>query len=193
AFKPHDVADGAGIVSRVLRTGRAIIETDIPDENLGALSRSPDHAELLRELGVRSGMCIPIKIRDRIAGAISFVLSSGDRRYTRSDRIVAEDLARRASVAIENARLYRDAQEAVRLRDEFLSIASHELRTPLTPLRMQIQTLGRTLSRGSAAVTQERVFKFIQVTDRMVGRLAGLVDDLLDISRINSGVLSLRY
>jgi signal transduction histidine kinase len=108
------------------------------------------------------------------------------------DLTLAMELTRRAAMAIDNARLYREAQEALRSRDEFLAIASHELRTPLTALGLQLQSLGRTLRRefeGTAQAAQ--MTQKLAAASRQSERLAGLIDNLLDVSRITSGRLSL--
>jgi signal transduction histidine kinase len=101
-------------------------------------------------------------------------------------------IAARISTAIDNALLYEDAQQAVRARDEFLSIASHELKTPLTPLRLQIQKLRYLIRRGEpAAVSPEQILAAVEKSDRQIARVVALVEDLLDISRITAGRLTL--
>jgi PAS domain S-box-containing protein len=93
----------------------------------------------------------------------------------------------------KNAALMEDLRDAVQARDEFLSVASHELKTPLTPLRLQVQSALRAARRtGWESVPPERISKVIEVTDRQVERLARLVDDMLDVSRINVGRFELR-
>ncbi|HEY8210928.1 MAG TPA: ATP-binding protein [Myxococcaceae bacterium] len=88
----------------------------------------------------------------------------------------------------ERKRIERQLTEAVRARDEFLSIASHELRTPLTPMRLQLETLRRSLER---AAPDERVLERLDVALRQAQRLSKLVENLLDVSRIASGRMSL--
>jgi signal transduction histidine kinase len=92
---------------------------------------------------------------------------------------------------MENARLYHEAQGAVRLRDEFLSIASHELKTPLTPLSLKLQALSRELVRHPEHIPRQVVESYVEVGVRQVKKLSELVGDLLDVSRITSGRLSL--
>jgi PAS domain S-box-containing protein len=85
-------------------------------------------------------------------------------------------------------------QEAIRVRDEFLSIASHELRTPLTPLKLQIQGLVSLIRRKQlASLTEDRLRKMADISDKSINRLSTLIDNLLDISRINTGKLQLNY
>jgi len=76
-------------------------------------------------------MIVPVKAREKLIGIVSFGVREGPRRYDRADLALAQELARRTGVALDNARLYQQAQEAIAHRDEFLSVAAHELRTPL--------------------------------------------------------------
>jgi signal transduction histidine kinase len=108
------------------------------------------------------------------------------------EQALVEGLASQAAIALDNARLYGRLQESVRARDEFLSIASHELRTPLTSLMLQNGLRARELARGGAArFTPERLARMVDDDRRQYERLTRLVDDMLDIARINSGKLEL--
>ncbi|HZX94327.1 MAG TPA: ATP-binding protein [Myxococcales bacterium] len=108
--------------------------------------------------------------------------------FTARDEELVKGLAAHAAVAIDNARLFQRAQEAVQLRDEFLSIASHELKTPLTPLHVQIQQLRRHVEKGTLAeVEPDRLRQLIMGAERQMLRLTSLVEHLLDVARINTG------
>jgi signal transduction histidine kinase len=136
-----------------------------------------------------SSLSVPLRSRGRVIGAMLFLTG---RRRPSADPSVAHELAHRAAMAIENASLYREAQQAVRVRDEFLSVASHELRTPLTPLRLQIgDLLERSRSAGLYAQPPEKVTARLESASRQVDRVARLVSNLLDASRIVSGGLAL--
>ncbi|MGZ3443177.1 MAG: GAF domain-containing protein, partial [Polyangia bacterium] len=119
-------------VPNVLRTGRSELYEDIPDEMLIAIARDAEHLRISRELGLRSAVIVPLTVRDEVVGGMSLVWAESGRHYSPADVPLLEDLGRRAGLAVDNARLYREAQNAIKLRDEFLSIASHELKTPLT-------------------------------------------------------------
>lgn len=103
---------------------------------------------------------------------------------------LATGLAAQAAVALDNARLYRDAQDAIAGRDTFLSIAAHELRTPLAALKGRVQLVRRWRTAGT--LTEERLDEGLQAIDEMAGRLGGLVDDLLDVARLRLGGVPLR-
>jgi signal transduction histidine kinase len=106
---------------------------------------------------------------------------------------MAEDLAHRVSLAVDNARLYREARDAVSARDEFLSIASHELRTPLTPLQIVLQRLLSERSKEPLeTISPDRLRLLLGRSERQVQRLTALVDNLLDVSRVSSGTLRLQ-
>ncbi|HEY2592899.1 MAG TPA: ATP-binding protein, partial [Chloroflexota bacterium] len=120
------------------------------------------------------------------------VFGESGRGYTRDDLALAEDLARRAALAIDSARLYREAQEALAARDEFLSVAAHELKTPITSLRGYAQLTLRAIDQNGA-VDPERLRQALSVINIQSDRLTRLVSQLLDVSRIQSGQLTPDY
>ncbi len=181
-------------VPRVLRSGKPELYSEITEDLLRKTAVSEELLPSLKELDLKSAMTVPLIARSKILGTMTFIVdqSGSHDRYTDADLSMAEDLALRAATAIDNANLYRQAQSAIRVRDEFLSIASHELKTPLTPLKLQTQGLMRALKSESAVtLKQEKIEKMVEVSDRQIGRLSRLIDDLLDISRISNGKLSL--
>jgi len=181
---PH----GAG---RVVATGEAQMLTDVTEEVLRATARDEEHLRLLRSLRLVSLMCIPLSTRGKTLGAITLASSESGRHFGPEDLAFAQELAGRASVAIENSRLYREAREAVRARDEFLSIASHELKTPLTTLQLQIQGLARKLKSSVERPALQGLAPRVATSERQIERLTALINNLLDISRITAGRLDL--
>jgi PAS domain S-box-containing protein len=176
--------NGAG---KVLRTGQPEWIPEVSDERLAAVARASPVLPTLRTLGIRSYICVPLVARGRVLGCLTLLQSGSNRHYSEADLRMAEELAHRAALSVDNARLYREAQEAIRLRDEFLSIASHELKTPLTSLRLQLSLLERLL--GSEVLA--RLGGKLEGAHRQVDRLASLVTTLLDVSRIATGRISL--
>jgi signal transduction histidine kinase len=93
--------------------------------------------------------------------------------------------------ALYRSKLYDEARVAIQVRDEFLSIASHELKTPLTPLKLQLQLMARKIKNEPEKLKEGQLEKMINNADRQMNRLAKLIDDLLDVSRISAGKLKL--
>jgi signal transduction histidine kinase len=145
----------------------------------------------MRTLGCASCIVVPIVSRDKAIGAISLVSGSRDRTYNENDLAMAVELGRRAGIAVENASLYESAQRAVQTRDEFLSIASHELKTPLTSLKLQSQIRERDIQRKNFdRFAPDNLPKLVAEDERQVNRLIRLVEDMLDVSRINTGKIT---
>src|SRR5436309_898937 len=178
--------------TRVLRTGRAELFPDITEDGLAAVAGSPEHFEVMRQLGYRSCMIVPLVARGRSFGALTFVTAESGRRYGQVDLSLAQELAARAALAVDNARLYREAQEALtqaeranRAKDEFLATVSHELRTPLSAVLLWT----RLMARGS--LDEGKKARALDLIERNAKLQAQLVEDLLDVSRIISGKLHL--
>ncbi|WP_437739288.1 AAA family ATPase [Sorangium sp. So ce1504] len=155
-------------------------------------SLDPRVRHLWEQLGVHEFLRVPLAARDRYFGVMTLLATAPERRYGPAELRLAEELGCRAALVLDNARLYTDAQEAIQRRDEFLVVASHELRTPLTSLQMQVQAVERQLRRRSLAdVPPERIESMFQILGRQTSRLGRLVDELLDVTRLNAGQLAL--
>jgi signal transduction histidine kinase/DNA-binding NarL/FixJ family response regulator len=179
--------------TQALLEGRSILVEDVSDERMRTMSHNEQHLALMRRIGVHSFMSVPLRARGRILGSISLGVSDSERRYGKADLTVAEDLARRCALAVDNAGLYKEAQRAIVARDQFLSIASHELRTPLTPLQLQIHTLqGKVAEVARDEQAAEWLRRKFAVLRRQSERLDRLVTELLDVTRISAAQLSLR-
>ncbi len=172
---------------RVLGTGRSLLFPTVSDEVLRRFGVRDDVSRaIVRKLGGRSGMLVPLVARGRVVAALT--LASGSRVFGREDLQLAEDLARRGAVHLDNVRLYREAREAVRARDDFIAVASHELNTPLTSLGLAVDALRSGLF-GKNPGAMERASDLIQRQQR---RLTRLVREMLDVTRIQAGRLVLR-
>ncbi|HEY7462494.1 MAG TPA: ATP-binding protein [Gemmatimonadota bacterium] len=171
--------------ARVLRTGAAELYPEMTDAHLQAAARSPEHLEVLRGWGIRSAMWVPLVARGRTLGAMSFGAAESGRSFGPVDLAFAERLAQRCALAVDNARLYGEAQEANRAKDEFLATLSHELRTPLNAIA------GWTYLLRQGTLGPEQAEQALQVIERNTRMQARLVDDLLDLSRIVTGKLRL--
>jgi PAS domain S-box-containing protein len=173
----------------VLRTGRSQLAKEIDDLALQSIARDEKQLAALRALGLCSAMVVPLITRGQILGTITFASAESGRRFDEPDLQQAEDLARRAALAIDQARLYAEAREAVRLRDEFLSVAAHELKTPVTALMGYAQVLHRRMTREQRL--SERDQRALMVVVEQSGRLSRLIGSLLDISRMQTGIFEI--
>jgi PAS domain S-box-containing protein len=185
-------ADALSGVGPVLESLAAEFLPEMPEALVRNVPAQEGLQALMRELQPRARITVPLIIRERAVGAITFVLADSGRPYTRDDLGVADDLARRAALAIESARLYRDAQVALAMRDEFLSVAAHELKTPITSLRGFAELTIRAIDRGGE-LDRERLRQALTVVDTQSQKLTRLVSQLLDVSRIQAGKLTLNY
>lgn len=187
---PPDLGEQHG-PGNVLRTGVAELLPEAQTVLFGIKDAGGGPA-IAAELGCRSYVGAPLLARGRVLGAISLVFSESGRRHGPADLQLAQDLARRAALAVDNAILYREAQEAVGIRDEFLSVASHELKTPLTSLELTTQNaLRMARARKTSSAIPEAVIRSFEIIERQGWRLTTLVKALLDVSRIHAGRLSL--
>jgi PAS domain S-box-containing protein len=186
---PSCDARAQSVNDRVVRTGEPAFIPEVTDDVLVSLARDEQHLRLLRELGLCSVIVMPLLGRERVLGAVGFFHACSGRRYSKDDVAFAEELARRAAIAIDNARLYRAAQSAIQRRDDFLSVASHELKTPVSTLLLQIEGFMCELDQGPLGVDELRLR--LGKTLEQVHRLSRLVNDLLDVSRASSNRLEL--
>jgi PAS domain S-box-containing protein len=149
--------------------------------------------QLLHDLDADTLISCPLVARGRRLGTITVVRVDPDRPFTEEDLEYICQLAERCAISLDSGRLYLEAQEAIRVRDEFLSIASHELKTPLTPLQLQIHTLEkRTSELGCDEYRRAWLEKRLATIRRQGDRLSRLVGELLEISRIMGGQLHLQ-
>ena len=180
-------------VAGVLATGKPELLAEVPERLLRRLATDAEHLALLHEVGFHSCIHVPMRVRERNFGVLTFAISSKRHRYDSRDLALAEELGRRAGVAMDNALLYLEAQraqcaaqEANRLKDEFLATLSHELRTPLTSILGWTQMLLKREDLDEAG--RRRGLATIERNARVQRQL---VEDLLDVSRITSGKLLL--
>jgi PAS domain S-box-containing protein len=172
-----------------LESGRPLLRPEVEPSFIERYARNDEHLALLRAIGIfTSMMIVPLKARGRVLGALSFG-RIGDQRYQEADLVLAEELARRAAVAIDNARHYQIAQEAIRVRDMFFSVAAHELRTPITSLLGQAQLLQRRADRDGHLNERDR--RSASVIVAQAQRLSQMVNALLDIARLEQGRLDI--
>ena len=182
---PPDPAHEIGIWS-VLRSGSPCLLTEVNDALLEDTFLDPEYRAAIRALGMRSYIGVPLLAHGRAMGVVSFISAESGRIYEQADLELAADLARRAAVAIENARLYDALQRSDQSKDVFLATLAHELRNPLAAIWNGLGIL--RLVPGDV----RRVEHATAVMERQVNQLRRLVDDLMDVSRIATGKIELR-
>lgn len=170
----------------VIRRGRSVFMPAVNAGHLVALAIDDPYLRLLQRVGIASFMRVPLSARGQTLGAIAFASVSSGRRFTRSDLALAEELGRRAGLAVDNARLYQEAQQAVRMRDEFLAAASHDLRTPVTSIKAFAQMLARRAGRADRIPSAEIVDSLAAI-EAAASRITAHLNELLDLSRIHAG------
>jgi PAS domain S-box-containing protein len=175
----------------VLRTGRAEVISDMQANIRSHALGDPQRMAALRRLGLRSYLGVPLATHGRTLGVITFISAESGRIYDEEDLELAGDLARRAATAMENASLYKALQQSDRAKDVFLATLAHELRNPLAPISNAISLL-RLRGLPEQIQGQPDLGRPLGLIERQVSQLTRLVDDLLDVSRINTGKIELR-
>jgi signal transduction histidine kinase len=167
----------------VLKTGRPLLVRDVDRDRLAEIAQAPRHLELLLELGATSFMLVPLTARGRSLGAIGLVCTRAESQFDDQDLALAENLASRAALAVDNARLYGEAQEATRTKTDLLTVISHDLRTPLNSIIGYAELLLMGVPEPLSESTRERV-------ERMragAQHLLHLINQLLALSRLDAG------
>jgi signal transduction histidine kinase len=172
------------LAMRVIEGGAPTHLPDVGPEQVRPLCLDDHHFDIIQKLGARSGLGVPLVAREALFGALSLV-SATPNRFVEADVELVVEIGRRTALAIDNARLLVETQRAVHLRDQFLSTASHELRTPVTSLKLIVESLVR--GAGARPLTPAAYAGRLQRVERSTNRLEHLVNELLDVTRIEQG------
>jgi PAS domain S-box-containing protein len=178
-----DISQDHNPLCKALRTGHPELLDVVSHEHFDALACDADHHMLLRRLGMSSSIFVPLVARGRTLGVMQLMASDPSRRFGCTDLSLAEDLAQRTAMAVENAQLYHKAQEASNAKDQFLAVVSHELRTPLNSM------LGWARLLREGKLDQSSATRAVETIERNARAQAQLIEDILDISRITVGKL----
>jgi PAS domain S-box-containing protein len=170
-----------------LATRRPILLECATPGSIASLAAGEEHLRALRAAEAGSFMVLPLLAHDKVLGVITLMSSSSGRVYGPSDLALAEDLARRAAMSIQNARLYRTAERALKAREEVLGVVAHDLRNPLSTIVGQA-----SLMQIPELANEESLRRGAEVIHRAAGRMDRLIQDLLDVSRIEAGRLTIQ-
>src|SRR4051794_18257126 len=178
--------------AHVVKTGRSQMVCDVHNGELRDVFDEKADRDLIRSFATKSFIAVPLRAQDRILGTIVMINTSQGRICGTEELSLAEELAHRAALALDNARLYNsaqraraDAERANRAKDSFLAMLSHELRTPLTPVLTSVLHLEQTQN------LPDEIRGALQMIRRNVELEARLIDDLLDLTRISKGKVQL--
>jgi PAS domain S-box-containing protein len=180
--------DDTTVLGRVIRTREPLLLSDCTPASLAATSGGYDHDILMKASGAQSMMVVPILVRDTVLGAITLIAAESARRYTETSLSTARDLAAHAALAVDNARLYERAQQAIRAREDVLSFVSHDLRNPL----MGIQLTTETMLRGVPGEERRKGWKQLERIRRGAQQMRHMIDDLLDMASLDAGHLTIQ-
>lgn len=178
-------------VFNVIHSGNSELVASIDHDLLRQASVNEEHFQLMKDLKLESYICVPLSAHGQILGSLTLV-KDATHHFEKQHLNLAQELANRAAFAIHNAQLYDKAKEAIQARDEFLSIASHELKTPITSMKLNTQIFEKKLAQHPELYEEGKpVFRLLDVYNRNVDRMAKLIEDMLDITRISTGKLKL--
>ena len=167
-----------------MRTLTPLLVAMVDDEIIDRIAPEPDRRELVRALGIASAMFVPLGVRDRATGAIC--LYSRSTPFDADQFALAEELGRRASLAIENARLYDGAQRAILAREDMMRIVSHDIGNPLSAIFVAAKVARRLIETGASAEQVRPHLDGVRAAGEQIERL---IEDLLDVERIHGGQL----
>jgi PAS domain S-box-containing protein len=181
--------DSSNSVVSVLESGKPLVNRSLTDEGLRRLAVNEEQFRTLATLGARSVLVVPMIARNKVLGSLTFIATRPHHPQRAEDLALAQDLAQRAALAVENAHLYAMAQDANRAKDEFMASMSHELRTPLTAIIGYTELLGDEIV-GPLNATQREQLSRIRASGNL---LLALVDQILDLARVDSGEHAPRF
>ena len=183
---PRSALTASHPLVRVMTTGQPVLEAEVTTEFVRAAFAEPAQARTVEALGPRSLICVPLVDSGKAIGALTLVTSGSGRIYDEADLFLAADVARRAAVVVEHARLFHQAEQATRARDDILAVVAHDLRNPLNTVTMAISLM---LETTPVERTQER--RQQEIVRRAADSMNRMIQDLLDVKRMESGHLSI--
>ncbi|HXH76611.1 MAG TPA: ATP-binding protein [Bacteriovoracaceae bacterium] len=169
---------------RVIHSGEPELLVNVDLNVIVKHCYNQEHADLINSTKLKSHLAVPLKIRGETIGALNLLRNSERRPFEEKDIPLALEISRYAALAIDNARLYRDAQKAITQREDFISIASHELKTPVTALLLQMEII-QSILLDQGELDRETLNRISSGASRQLTRLSDLIEDMLDLTRLS--------
>jgi signal transduction histidine kinase len=170
----------------VIRSGKPELISHASPEMIDRLSRSDAHTAMMRQMGIESYVCVPLIAHGEVLGAFSIVSTHPGRRFDAADLDLALDLAQRAALNVDNARLYKQSLDSAKQRERMLAVVAHDLRNPLNAIVVAGSLLTR---RFSQLPGEDRARRHAEIVERSSRRMEDLIDHLLDVASIQAGRL----
>jgi PAS domain S-box-containing protein len=171
-------------LQRALLDGESMLIPELTDEMTESAALDDEHRQLIMQLHACSFVSVPLKVSGKTVGVLVLYSAESARHFDEDDLALAEELARRAALAVENARLYHEAELATRARDQMLGIVAHDLRNPLNTILMASELLEEVLA------SDEKKSRQVKMVRRAGKQMNHLIQDLLDVKRIENGRLA---
>lgn len=182
-----------GGVSKALLEKRTILRPspteNEPSEELEFLStEDPDHFEIIRSLGIQSYISSVMQVRGKIIGGITYIADHSRAHYQKNDIPFAEQFANRAAMAVDAGKIYKSAQDAIRIREEVVSIVSHDLKNPLNSVLLNTSLLLKMKSTEGQVPLMKRNIESIK---RSAERMKSMIEDILDVTKLDAGTFTI--
>ena len=183
---PRSALTASHPLIRVMSTGQPVLQAEITAAFINAAFAEPSQRSTVEALGPRSLICVPLVDSGKPIGALTLVTSGSGRRYDEADLSLAADVAHRAAIVVEHARLFHQAEQATRARDDVLAVVAHDLRNPLNTVTMAISLM---LETTPIERTQER--RQQEIVRRAADQMNRMIQDLLEVKRMETGHLTI--
>jgi signal transduction histidine kinase len=182
----HDWREADSSALTAIREVKAQLIGEMPDALQASVAQDSEHLLTLGSADVKSAIVVPVIARGHTLGAMTLVSAESGRVYGDAEVAFAQELASRAALVVENARLREDLQHAVTVRDEFLASVSHDLRNPLAAIKATAQVLKLQIERRGS-IEPDRLAKMLGSVDDTTTRMSRIIEELLDVTRIQLG------
>ncbi len=170
-------------LGELIRNGKTIIS--VPESSFRC-DVDPELRRITNDIGIHSYIVVPLIPRNTVSGTLSFVMTDPHRGFQKEDIQFFEDIGHRIALSMENAKLYKDATQAIKTREEILSVVSHDLKSPLAAIKMRLEVMRR-----ARVLTEEKLLEHTEKISKTLDHMQSLISDILDFAKLESGTFSL--